>query len=168
MLALAQEAGDEIARRVDWKRLHSQLTLTINAQAMPDDFQRFVPGGGVRTAEGDVFVRPVTNSALWGIVRNNQSAQAFYYLVNNVISIAPPELAVGALVVYISKNWLTGTSGSKPSYTADDDTAVFPERLLVKNIIWRWRRQKGLAYDDQLAEFEADLVQEINADRGLS
>lgn len=50
--------------------------------------------------------------------------------------------------------------------TADDDTTLFPERLLVKGVIWRWKRQKGLPYEDNLAEFEADLVQEINADRG--
>lgn len=57
---------------------------------------------------------------------------------------------------------------SSKALTADDDRTLFPERLLAKGILWRWKRQKGLPFDDSLAEFEADLLQEINADRGAS
>lgn len=167
-LELAQEAGDEIARRVDWQVLLSSKTFSASSEQLPPDFQRVVPGGGLRTAAG-LFIRPVTNSAQWAVIATSVSAQPFYFVSAGVVQIAPVAAAIGAVLDYVAKTWVvTGGGARKAAFSADDDGFVFPERLLVKNIVWRWRRQKGLAYDDQLAEFEADLAQETSADRGVS
>lgn len=167
-LALAQEAGDEIARRVDWQALLSSKVLAASGEQLPPDFQRVVPGGGLRTAAG-LFIRPVTNSAQWAVVASCASAQPFYFVSGGVVQVAPVTAAIGAVLDYVAKTWIVGDGGTrKAAFSADDDGFVFPERLVVKNIIWRWRRQKGLSYDDQLAEFEADLAQETGADRGVS
>jgi hypothetical protein len=81
--------------------------------------------------------------------------------------LSPAASAVGATIDYLSKNWVLGDPyEERDVFRADDDTTLFPERLLAKGLIWRWKRQKGLPFEDNLAEFEADLLQEINADRG--
>jgi hypothetical protein len=165
MVELAQEAGDEIARRADWKALLAQSVLATSPATLPADFQRFAPGGALFTA-GFLPVRPVTNSGQWVIVSTLPSIQPYYFLSGNKVQTSPPSAAIGATLYYLSKNWIASTGGMTAAYQADDDTAVFPERLLTKNIIWRWLRKGGLSYSDELAEFEADLVQEINADRG--
>jgi hypothetical protein len=165
MLDLAQQAGDEIARRADWQALLREGAIASSGTPLPDDFQRLTPGGGIRTADG-LFARPVTNSAQWSVISTVGSAQPYYFISSGAIRIAPASAGVDAVIDYLSASWIKNGSEWKARYTVDDDTAVFPERLLMKNIVWRWRRQVGLAYDDQLAEFEADLVQEINADRG--
>lgn len=168
MVALAQEAGDEIARRADWQRMLSTHTAASSPENLPSDFQRMTPGGAVRTAAGD-FCRPITNSSQWAVIVGIPSAQPYFFIRGQQMLFSPAASAVGAVVEYVSKNWiLHDPEGPQATLTADDDTSLFPERLLVKGIIWRWKRQKGLPFDDNLAEFEADLVQEINADRGAS
>lgn len=165
MLDLAQQSGDEIARRADWQALLRTATIVASDASLPSDFQRLTSGGGIRASTGQ-FIRSVTNSGQWAVVSRLTPAQPFYFISSGKIRVAPASAAAGVIMDYLSKNWIQNGATFKDRYAADDDTAVFPERLLMKNVIWRWRRQKGLAYDDQLAEFEADLVSEINADRG--
>ncbi len=168
MVALAQEAGDEIARRADWQRMLATHTAAASPENLPEDYQRMTPGGAVRTATGDFF-RPITNSSQWAVIVGIPSAQPYFFVRGQQILFSPAASAVGAVIEYLSKFWvLHDPEGPGDTLSADDDTPLFPERLLVKGIIWRWKRQKGLPYEDNLAEFEAGLVQEINADRGVA
>lgn len=166
MLALAQEAGDEIARRGDWEKLLKTATAASSPLTIPTDYERMTPGGAVRTSAGD-FVRPITNSSQWAVIVGIPSTQPYFFIKAGQGLFSPASAGTGAIVDYVSKNWIRKDGGDEVStWAADDDTTLFPERLLVKGVLWRWKRQKGLPFDDNLAEFEADLVQELNADRG--
>ena len=168
MVALAQESGEEISRRGDWRRLLKQHVAVVSPAALPTDYQRLTPGGAVRTASGGSF-RPITNSSQWAAVTGIGSAQPFFFLRDNQLLFSPAPAGVGAVIDYVSRNWVLGDPHEeRDTLNADDDRTLFPERLLGKGILWRWKRQKGLPFDDSLAEFEADLLQEINADRGAS
>uniref|UniRef100_UPI003F4944C0 phage adaptor protein n=1 Tax=Ensifer adhaerens TaxID=106592 RepID=UPI003F4944C0 len=168
MVALAQEAGDEIARRADWQRMLATHTAAGSPENLPTDYQRMTPGGAVRASTGDFF-RPVTNSSQWAVIVGIPSIQPYFFVKGQQILFSPAASAAGAMVEYVSKNWVAlDPSGAGSTFASDGDTTLFPERLLIKGITWRWKRQKGLAYEDELAEFEADLVQEINADRGVA
>ncbi|MEX2741086.1 hypothetical protein AB3480_06515 [Rhizobium mongolense] len=168
MLSLAKDAGDEISRRVDWRKLIKQEVLLASPSDLPEDFQRVYPGGAVITSAGE-FVRPVTNEGQWAVVSAIPSAQPYFYLSSTGISVSPPSAAVNAALLYISTGWIKHddtTTGVE--FTGDDDEPVFPSELLQKGLLWRWRRQKGYSYDDHLAEFEADLDQQAKADRGVA
>lgn len=165
LMRLAKAGGDEIARRVDWSKMLKSATLGGSPAPIPADFQRLIPGAGVTTAAGDM-VRPVTNGAQWAVLSRVATTQPYFFEGNGVFTFQPASAGSGAQILYISKNWVKSGSTEKDTFSSDGDELVFPERLLEKNIIWRWRRNKGLVYDDNLAEFEADLVQEIKADRG--
>lgn len=168
MLALAKEAGDEIARRVDWQSMLKSETAGVSPFELPEDFQRLIPGGAVRTAAG-AFCRAITVGSQWSVIAASASIQPFFFVRGDTMLFAPVDAAVGAVVEYVSKNWIIGDPyEERDTFQADDDKVAFPERLLVKGILWRWKRQKGLPYEDNLAEFEADLAQEINADRGAA
>ncbi|OCP36737.1 hypothetical protein [Ensifer sp. LC163] len=168
MVALAQEAGDEIARRGDWQQMLLQATAVASPLNLPSDFERLTPGGSVRTSAG-TFARPITNSGQWAVIVGIPSAQPYFFVKGNQVLFSPPSAGTGAIVDYVSKNWvLRDPEGPAAVLSADDDQTLFPERLLVKGILWRWKRQKGLPFDDNVAEFEADLGQELNADRGAS
>uniref|UniRef100_UPI0005B4F2DA phage adaptor protein n=1 Tax=Rhizobium fredii TaxID=380 RepID=UPI0005B4F2DA len=163
---LAQEAGDEIARRADWQKTLKSLTVTASPENFPSNFQRLTPGGAVRKSDG-TFIRPVTNSGQWAVIVGVPSTTPYFFMKGGQFLFSPTSAAVSAVIDYVSKNWvLNDPAGEQAIFSADDDTTLFPERLLVKGIVWRWKRQKGLAFEDNLAEFEADLAQEINADRG--
>ncbi|OCO98926.1 MULTISPECIES: hypothetical protein [unclassified Ensifer] len=168
MVALAQEAGEEISRRGDWRGMLKQHVAITSPLDLPGDYQRLTPGGAVRTGSGACF-RPITNSSQWAIVRAVESTQAYFFLRGSQLLFSPVAAGIGAVIDYISKNWVLGDPyEERDTLKADDDRTLFPERLLCKGILWRWKRQKGLPFDDSLAEFEADLLQELNADRGAS
>ncbi|WP_312362511.1 hypothetical protein [Ensifer sp.] len=172
MVALAQEAGEEISRRGDWQRMLKQHLVIALPQKLPADFQRLAPGGAIRTAAGDFF-RPITNGSQWAVVSAAAQAQPqpqpYFFIRDDLLLLSPASAGPGTIIDYVSKNWVLGDPfEQRDTLKADDDRPLFAERLLAKGILWRWKRQKGLAYDDSLAEFEADLIQEINADRGAS
>ena len=168
MVALAEEAGAEIARRADWKRMLKTHSGSASPELLPADYQRLVPGGAVQAADGRLF-RLVANGAQWAMVVGVASAEPYCHLRGQEMLYSPASSAAGSTIDYVSKNWVLGDPyEERDAFRADDDTTLFPERLLKKGLIWRWRRQKGLSFEDNLAEFEADLLQEINADRGTS
>lgn len=47
-----------------------------------------------------------------------------------------------------------GTDPTKEFYTADTDVSVFPDQVLVAGLRWRWKREKGLTYAEDLRRYE--------------
>jgi len=82
----------------------------------------------------------------------------------------PTSAGINATLNYVSGHFVAKSNGTdfRAVFASDDDSTVYTEDLLVKNMVWRWKRQKGLDYTDDLAEFEAMLKAEINADRGIA
>jgi hypothetical protein len=169
MLAIAQEAGEEIAHRVDWNRLIKAAAIAAVPYTMPEDYHRPIPGSMIVTALG-VLVRPVTNTGQWEVLGQVGTTQPYYYRAGGRIDIVPTSAGTNATLNYVSGHFVAKVNGTdfRAAFTADDDSTVFSEDLLVRNMVWRWKRQKGLDYVDDLAEFEAMLKAEINADRGVS
>lgn len=165
MVALAKQAGEEITRRVDWQQMLKSYTITLAPSPIPNDYQRLIPGSPIRLANG-YPVRPVTNGSQWAVVTLINSPNSFFFIQSNQINIWPWDLSSGAVMDYVSKNWIKNVNVTVSEWAADDNTVLFPEILLVKNITWRWKRKNGLPFEDNLAEFEAELINEIKADRG--
>jgi len=68
---------------------------------------------------------------------------------------------------YISNSWTTdsvGNNGSN-SYTLDTDITVFPEYLLELDLIWKFRRAKGLDYGEDFRDFQTQFELEKQADK---
>jgi hypothetical protein len=69
---------------------------------------------------------------------------------------------------YVSKNWIYqgggATTGS--TFTADSDTFLFREELLIQSLKWRWLRAKRLSYDEERDEFDRLLLRAQAEDRG--
>jgi len=169
MLAIAQQAGEEIAHRVDWNRLIKAAAIAAVPYTLPEDYHRPIPGAMIATALG-VLVRPVTNSGQWAVLRQVGSTLPYYYRSGGRLDIVPTSAGTNATLNYVSGHFVAKSNGTdfRAVFASDDDSTVYTEDLLVKNMVWRWKRQKGLDYTDDLAEFEAMLKAEINADRGIA
>jgi hypothetical protein len=169
MLAIAQQAGEEIAHRVDWNRLVKTANVVGVPYTLPADYHRPVPGAALVTALG-VFIRPITNTGEWATLSKVALSQPYFYRAQGKINIIPTSAAVNATLNYVSGNFVVKVDGTtfRNAFESDDDGTVFNEDLLVRNMVWRWKRQKGLDYVDDLAEFEAMLTSEIKADRGIT
>lgn len=163
--AMMNAAGKDIARRAEWSRLYKTFSIAggLSESVLPSDFQEMAEKGAVRLNKAGFYpVRPVIAPEQWAFLTARPSTQPYYHLAAGKILFSPALDDDGAIVRYVSKNWVEG----KPEITQNGDNLLVPERLVEKGTIWRWKRQKGLPYDDILAEFEADLMTEIAADRG--
>ena len=163
--AFMNAAGKDVARRAEWSRLYTTWAVPgrISEVSLPTDFQQMAEQGAVRLNKPSFTpVRPVISPEQWALLTVRPSAQYYYHLTGGKLLFAPALDTDGAIVRYVSKNWVEG----KPEISQNGDVLRIPERLVEKGAVWRWKRQKGIPYDDMLAEFEADLVNEIKADRG--
>lgn len=154
--AMADAAGEELARRVDWGQLTQTTTLTGDgtqlAHSLPDGFSRIAQGVGVKTASG--IVRPLTR-AEWNTLDAVEGTPRYFLLENDTIKLWPHlASAATATVSYQTENWCSNGTGK---WVSDDDTSLIDEELFLKCVIVRWRRQKGMDYADYEAEYEAAL-----------
>ena len=162
--ALMNAAGKDINTRVEWSKAMSTFSVLAGetSEALPDDFQELAGSGAVTHVSTYGMFRPVTDETMWQFLSQNEPSTPYYHLSGGSIHFTPAVLTGGATVAYISKNWL----GDKAVISDNTDEPIFPDALLARGTIWRWRRQKGLPYEDLMAEFEADLEAAIQADRG--
>ena len=49
------------------------------------------------------------------------------------------------------------SSHGSAAFTVDTQTSLIDEDLFLKGLIVRWRRQKGMSYQDEEGEYEAAL-----------
>lgn len=155
-LQFANETGEELARRVDWGALQANHTLTGDGTnltfTMPAGFSRFSKGIAIRA--GTDIVRPLSR-AEWNSLTPVQGTPRYFLAEGNEVTLWP-FLANAAIASasYQSENWtLNGAS----AFTADDQSSLIDEDLFLKGLIVRWRRQKGMPYQDEEAEYEAAL-----------
>ncbi len=68
---------------------------------------------------------------------------------------------------YISKAWVDASTGMpKNSFTADDDTCIYPDRLIINGIKWRLWDVKGFDTASFYASFINQLQQAKSNDSG--
>lgn len=147
VIQLANETGQELSRRVQWGKLTKNAALA-GSGPLPDDFDRLVDGVTVR-ANGQT-VRPLTQ-AEWADLPVVTGSPRYFLLADDTITLWPEGAAA---VVYQSDAWVIGGTDR---FTADDQSPVFDEGLFLKFLVVRWRRLKGMPYQDEEAEAEAAL-----------
>ncbi len=155
-LQFANETGEELARRVDWGALQQTATLTGDGtnkvHALPAGFSRLNRGVAVRTSSG--LLRPLSR-AEWGTLTPVQGTPRYFLLEGAEITLFPYLAnAATATAYYQSQYW---TSAGSDAFTVDTQTSLIDEDLFLKGLIVRWRRQKGMSYQDEEAEYEAAL-----------
>jgi hypothetical protein len=162
------QAGEDIAKRAEWSGLYTSDTIAgaVSSHTLPSDFQEMGEKGSIylNKTEGTFTpLRPIVDPAMWDFAVQHPSSQFYYMIRGGAVAFSDALDADGAKMTYVSKNWVTG---DKSAVTANADTFLLPERLIRLGALWRWLREKGQPYDDHMAEFEADLVQEVKANRG--
>ena len=169
MKQIIDQTGEEIARRVDWASLRSSTTVTGTGAAvalnLPTAYDRMIAGNAVTV--GGVTVRGglspdefLSLSATAGTPR--------FYLVSGPVGAKTIQFwpylanAVTASINFQSRMW--NSNGPAATFTTDSDTSYFPDAVFSKGAIARWRKQKGMDFQDYEAEFETVLKQYANFD----
>lgn len=155
-VSMANSAGEELARRVDWGELQTTQTLTGDGTNLTFDlgayFSRITKGTAVLASSA--IVRPLTRPE-WGILTPAEGVPRYFLLEGNDVTLWPYLANTETATVSTqSKAWC---SNGTALWDADTDTSLIDEDLFLKCLIVRWRRQKGMDYADYEAEYEAAL-----------
>lgn len=149
---LLNETGKDLASRGEWQAMFKTAALG----ALPGDCDKIsaviVDAGGL--------ARLVTSPETWAFLAQTPSTQHYYRISGGSVQIAP---AVAATVHYWSRNW----ASSGETVTADADIVHLPENCMISGTYYRWKRKKGFAFDDEMAEHEAEVQTAQKSNRGV-
>ena len=157
MRNFALKTCEEAARRVDWGQLQKTQSYTGTSAAtkydLPADFLRLQQGTAI-TYNGSP-VRGGLTADEWNALPATVGAPRFFRMTGKKIEFWPALPSAQSVVVnYISKNWNTA---NKATWGADSETCLLPDEVVIKGMLWRWRRHKGMPYSDYMEEYEAAL-----------
>lgn len=169
LLELANQEGEELARRADWPVLIAEQVFTTiasaaQAGAIPADFQRFVNGTWFNRTTSRKLVGPLTPEQ-WQRLQangaNGVATQAFRRRGLSLLIAPTPPAGQSIAFEYLSKNWCQSSGGTGQSaWAADSDSGVLEERLMALGIIWRWRKAKGFSFSDALDTYNGEVEKE--------
>lgn len=177
ILALSNEEGQELAARHDWTALQREATYTTLAAEDQGALETIAPG-----------CLYVINDTIWNRTLRRpvfgpktpqgwQQNKAFaingpwsnYRIKGGHLYMYPtPSAGQSCYFEYISRNWLTDTTGatSREEWAADADVPLLDWHLLVLGTIWRWKKLKGFEYAEDFAAYERRLMDTMAQDGG--
>lgn len=163
ILALLNEALDELAVK-KWPQLEVEATFTSTAVENQGKIEVIAPG--FKELIPDTFwnltnklpalgsISPTETQVLkvWG----TPSAMVTFRQVGDELHFIPA-IAAGTQFrfEYRSQHLVKDSLGvSKQYFTSDTDVPVVPDNVLVADLRWRWRMEKGLPYAEQMRTAE--------------
>lgn len=149
--------GEELSRRVDFGALQQTFDLTGDGTNqtyyLGPYFSRL--GAGIAMTFAGSIVRPLTR-AEWPSLTPETGVPRYFLLEGDKVTLWPYLTDEAFVTVQMhTKAWC---SNSTDKWSADTDSSLIDEELMLKGLIVRWRRQKGMDYADYEAEYEADLA----------
>lgn len=175
MQTIVNKAAKQIALDYDWQELTKFIEITGDGEAedfaLPSDFDR-LPIDGTIFSDTWTAIEYIQSSGLSDWVRLQSFLPAMppgYWIIFDKKIHLLPVLGDGAKArfFYISKDIVTKGNGAPAStFTADSDTFVLDEHLLLLSIIWRWKANQGLEYSEDLQNYEIYKSQRDNKNKG--
>jgi len=170
LLALANRSGRTLALDYRWQALITTYTFPTVAgttdYALPSDLHAFAnltfwDRTNIEQCEGPV------SPVMWEGLRSGNAIgvglRKYFRVAGNLFSIYPtPAAAETVAYQYYTANWHNG----KDQFSDDTDAPLIDADLITLDLKWRWRAAKGLAYDQEKADFLGRLEALQAADGG--
>lgn len=159
-LALANAAGNELVKAYEWRILltdYTFVTTTDTEYALPSGFDRLVNDTQWDLTSRWPGIGPAS-SQQWAWLNGQSIASVPRYrfrLQGNNFQVFPaPSAGNSYSYEYVSKNWILASDGVtyKYRFTADDDTHLYDDRLMVLSLKAKILAAKGL--DSTIAQQE--------------
>lgn len=171
-VSIMRAVVEDVLDRHDWSGVSAEETISpvseTSSWTFPSDYERLQRDHSA-VFEVSPNRRPIACVSSDGSWREMVSwgwsgAQRFYRRTGTGLEFYRP-LPSGAEVRinYQTANWVVG--GLSAWATEATDKPVFPSRLIRFGVIARWRKQKGLRYADESAEYETALARAIGEDK---
>ena len=174
--ALLEEESEDLASRGTWEGLTNETTLSTLAQE---------DQGAIATLASSGF-RYIKDQTIWSRTRHLpvagpmdarqwQSMKALFvngpyyrFRIRGGHLLVNPTPPAGESWAFesVTKNWILDVDGvtTKASFTADTDTLRLPETLLLMGLRWRWKKEKGFEYAEDLRTYETQVSDTLSRD----
>jgi hypothetical protein len=174
---LANEEGQELLRRFNWRRLTKQHTFLTTAAAvqvggLADDWDHFIDQTMFNRDQRRRVEGPITEEQ-WQVIQSMNAATPITpaYRLRGVDFLLTPTPAAGETIAYeyISTLWVLAADGTtyRSYYEADNDTALLHERLIALGIRWRFQQAKGLDYAESMRTYGIEVQKAAGRDKGM-
>ena len=180
VMALLEEEGNDLASRGSWQGITFEASHTTVATESQ---------GAISTIASNGF-RYIKNQTIWDRTNrlpvlgpmDSQEWQTLKAIVTTgprfrfrirgglLLSNPVPTAGYSWYFEYVSKNWILGVNGTtyKQYFTLDTDTILLPEELVLMGLRWRWKKEKGFEYAEDMRTYEMQVKDAMGRDGGKS
>lgn len=178
ILGLLEEATEEIVMRNarGWQMLNRQAIFQTKAQEVQGSLSELAPG--FRAVINDTLFNRTTRLPIYGplLPMERQATKALqtagpyyrYWIANDELHFypIPPAGQTIAFEYTSTAAWSDGKTPVTYSEYPESDTAIclFPKPVMIAQLRWRWKKEKGLEYAEDFAMAERLLNAAIAAD----
>ena len=173
IMGLLNETLDDLVTRRQWTELQREKVFTSVVGENQGKLSTLADGGFQWILNDTIFDRtrrlPVfgpRGAEYWQQVKAMPFTGPYYQyrLVGGELHILPEMPAGHTMAFEYVSAWpvidaLNVLQPYKTWFTADDDTTVFPDRLLLAGLRWAWKREKGLRYTEDFRTYESQVAQ---------
>lgn len=176
LLALANREAKDLAQRHEWPQLTRTKSFTtslasLQSSGKASDFDRAIAETFWNQTQNRKVFGPL-NAEEWGIANGASVSSATWASVMfryDGLHIFPtPTAAETVSYDYIVNTPVLANDGVtyKTAFTADNDTFVLDEELLILGVLWRYKQAKGRDYAEDMKSYEIRVQQAIGNARG--
>ncbi|TIW62971.1 MAG: hypothetical protein E5V48_02605 [Mesorhizobium sp.] len=174
MQEIANVMASEIADAYDWQKLLVYYTITgdgvLSDFNMPADFERMQKTSSMWSSRWLWATNHLTSPDQWTqlLVTPVASVNGYWIIFGEQFHQWPVmALAETVKFFYVSNQLVAASNASlKTAFTEDADTFRLSERLLKLAIIYRWKQNKGQAYEQAFDDYQTLLLRLIDKDSG--
>jgi len=178
LLSLVVREGNYLSTKKDWSRLVSEHTFVLatatQTYALPADLRWIVPNTTYNRDDNRIVLNPISSQdwqflkAWTSIAGLTRRARIRAGNLEFEETIAAADNGKTIAYEYLSSYWADTAAGgaAKPKFTLDTDVSLVDEELMTLGLIWRFRRAKGLEFEDERREYTTQLALLRAADGG--
>lgn len=151
MCYLANRASSYL-REQGYQKLIKRGTITLTSAtsyALPSDYLEIVPNTSMIEGRIDAMDLP-TDPSTWAYLQSVSSTSDYTVharIINGEFAVFAPTVGEVVAFEYISNSPILDTDGTtyKQRFTADTDNWLLDDDLLILEIKWRYKKEKGIA-----------------------
>ncbi len=169
MLSLLNRLGNRLNRSFDWQTMVRKANFTTDGSS-----EYVISASPVSITDFANITTPLIynytdNRAIMGMGANEDQLRRMYNITNisdNKFRILNDKLIFDSAIPsgqdlhfeYKSTNWVIPVSGSdKSAFNLDTDTSYLDEELLTLGLIYKFKNEQGLTYDEEFRDYQMCL-----------
>lgn len=177
LLRLANREGHELSQAADWQILKKEHTFTLvtgdQDYATPAGFRYIVPDTTWNRDNKRVVISPLSSQE-WQFLKGWTAIQG----LNLRARIRDGELEFEQTITssdngktiayeYLSSYWCESSGGTaQAAFAADTDVAKLDEELMTQGVVWRFKKAKGLDWQEDYQFYVGLRSKQIARDGG--